>query len=328
MFIISMSTVAVLLIGGYDHEKIGDISAFIIYLSQIAGALQMLTGLINMLPRAEASSARILELLEADTELPKELESITDVEITGTIEFDHVTFAYNNSSPILKDITFKINSGEKLGIIGPTGSGKTSLVNLISRFYDVTEGQVKVDDIDVRKYDLHTLRSQISTVMQKALLFAGTIEDNVRLGAMSAEEQLLISSSKDAEAYEFITRFTDGYNSILGERGINLSGGQKQRLSMARSFITEPRILIFDDSTSAVDMTTEVKILDAINKHINNKTVIIIAQRIRSVMNADKIIVIENGVITGHGSHEELLKNNKYYQDIYETQIGGVNNGK
>ncbi len=327
MFVMNMCIVSVLYFGGLDvihgNFDTGNIVAFLGYLGQISGALGMINGMIKMLPRAAASSTRLLELFDVNSELKQSLNPTTGVNIKGQIEFRNVDFGYKDQKPILKNVSFKIKAGEKLGIIGTTGSGKTSLINLIPRFYDVSEGQVLIDDVNVKDYDIHTLRSQISTVMQKALLFAGTIEDNIKFGAMDQDEETVLDASKNAEAYEFITAFSDGYQTILGERGINLSGGQKQRLSMSRSLLVNPKILIFDDSTSAVDMTTESKILKSLNNNINQTTTIIIAQRIRSVMNADKILVLENGRVTGFGTHVELLQKNKLYQDIYNTQMGG-----
>jgi len=332
MFVMNMCIVAVLYIGGTDvidgKYEAGNIVAFLGYLAQISMALSMINHLIQMLPRAAASSTRLIELFEINTELTQIEDPVTDTVINGKIEFKNVSFAYLNEKPVLNNVSFSIEAGEKVGIIGTTGSGKSSLINLIPRFYDVLEGEVLIDDVNVKDYELHTLRKQVSTVMQKALLFAGTIEDNIKFGAMEKDEDEVFYASKNAEAYDFITAFSDGYNTILGERGINLSGGQKQRLSMSRSIITTPKILIFDDSTSAVDMTTEQKILKALNNNTNKCTTIIIAQRIRSVMNADKILVLEKGSVTGMGTHVELLKNNQLYQAIYETQMGGINDEK
>lgn len=326
MFVMNMCVVAVIYIGGLDviaqKYDAGNIVSFLGYLGQISMALNMIMHVINMLPRAGASSSRLVELFNVQNELIEKGDCIKDKEIKGKIEFKNVTFAYKGHKPVLHNISFTIEAGEKLGILGTTGSGKTTLINLIPRFYDVNEGEVLIDDINVKDYELKTLRSQISTVMQRALLFAGTIEDNIKFGAMDKDEEEVYYASKNAEAYDFIMSFTDGYNTILGERGINLSGGQKQRISMSRSLITEPKILIFDDSTSAVDMSTEQKILQSLKNNINKRTTIIIAQRIRSVINADKIMILENGKITGFGTHKELLENNLLYQKIYKQQMG------
>jgi ATP-binding cassette subfamily B protein len=330
MFVMNMCIVAVLYIGGLDvingKYEAGNIVAFLGYLGQISMALNMIVRVIRMLPRAGASSNRLVDLFDVESELKTSDEPIKDYELNGKIEFKNVSFGYHGQKLVLDDISFKLEPGEKLGIIGTTGSGKTTLVNLIPRFYDVKDGEVLIDDINIKEFDLHTLRRQISTVMQRALLFAGTIEDNIKFGDMEKDEDEVYYAAKNAEAYDFIVSFTNGYDTILGERGINLSGGQKQRLSMSRSLITNPKILIFDDSTSAVDMTTEQKILHALNTNVNKCTTIIIAQRIRSVINADKIMILEAGKITGFGTHKELLEQNKLYQAIYATQMGDDNN--
>jgi len=332
-FVTNFCVVAVIYIGGLDviAEKYnaGNIIAFLGYLSQIMMALNLISGLILEFPRAGASANRLYELFEVQSEIKNSANPIKDVEIKGKIEFRNVTFAYKGQEePILKNVSFKIDSGQVLGILGTTGSGKTTLINLIPRFYDVTEGEILIDDINVKDYDLYTLRSQISTVMQKALLFAGTIADNIKFGRMSATDDEVDKASKAAEAYEFIEGFPEGYDTILGERGINLSGGQKQRLSLARSLLVKPKILILDDSTSAVDMATEQRILKALRQDVTDCTKIIIAQRIRSVLSADKILILEDGRVTGYGTHEELLKSNKFYQTLYNQQMGGSNDEK
>lgn len=332
-FVTNFCVVAVIYIGGLDviadKYNAGNIIAFLGYLSQIMMALNLISGLILEFPRAGASANRLYELFEVQSEIKNSANPIKDVEIKGKIEFRNVTFAYKGQEePILKNVSFKIDSGQVLGILGTTGSGKTTLINLIPRFYDVTEGEILIDDINVKDYDLYTLRSQISTVMQKALLFAGTIADNIKFGRMSATDDEVDKASKAAEAYEFIEGFPEGYDTILGERGINLSGGQKQRLSLARSLLVKPKILILDDSTSAVDMATEQRILKALRQDVTDCTKIIIAQRIRSVLSADKILILEDGRVTGYGTHEELLKSNKFYQTLYNQQMGGSNDEK
>ncbi|HEY8364772.1 MAG TPA: ABC transporter ATP-binding protein [Haloplasmataceae bacterium] len=328
--IMNLCIVAVLYIGGTDvilgKYDSGKIVSFLGYLGQITMALNMIVELISMLPRAISSVNRLAELFAIDSELVQKEDAITNKTINGKIEFRNVTFAYKGQKPTLHNISFVLEPGEKLGILGTTGSGKTTLISLIPRFYDVLEGEVLIDDINVKDYDLYTLRRQISTVMQKALLFAGTIEDNIKFGDMDATEEDVEYVSKNACAYDFIMSFSDGYNTILGERGINLSGGQKQRISMSRSLLTKPRILIFDDSTSAVDMSTEQKILNSLEQNVKDCTTIIVAQRIRSVINADKIMILEDGRITGFGKHEELIQSNKLYQEIYASQMGGDEN--
>jgi ATP-binding cassette subfamily B protein len=326
MIVINLSIAAILYYGGIDVVKqsldIGEIVAFINYLGLVAGSLGMFTNIINLFPRAEASSQRVLELLESELEL-KDRSIITKKDFEGKIEFKDVSFSYPDGTEVLKHVSFVLNPGERLGIIGTTGSGKTTLTNLISRFYDVTEGQIYIDDQPIQDYDLHYLRSNISTVMQKALLFSGSIGDNVRFGQMDATKEDLIEATTQTDAYEFIENYPDQFDSIIGQRGINLSGGQKQRLSMARSILTNPKILIFDDSTSAVDMATEARILTSLSRKIKGTSLIIIAQRVQSIIDADQILVIENGIVTGTGTHEELLNSNLLYQQIYEIQLGG-----
>lgn len=331
--IINLSTLAILYFGGQDiilrlglddGLTLGGIIAFTNYLGQVAGALGMFNRIINLYPRAEASSTRLLELLETDYELKGNnlITHDSNFDFKGEIAFKNVSFAYNNGKKVLEDINFTVRPGERLGIIGTTGSGKSTLTYLIPRFYDATEGEITIDGMNVKDYELHYLRSQISMVMQRALLFSGSIGDNVKFARIEVEDERLIDSTKTADAYEFIDKYPDKFESIIGQRGINLSGGQKQRVSMSRSIITEPKILIFDDSTSAVDMATEARILNALNKKTKNTTTIIIAQRIQSIKDCDQILVLQNGRISGRGNHEELLKSNALYKEIYDAQIG------
>lgn len=332
--IINVSIVAILYFGGIEiinnyHQvdlelSVGRITAFIAFLGQVAGALMMFNRIINLYPRAEASSKRILEILEADLAMKgtNRINTNSDHKFIGEITFNNVSFSYIPGKNVLEDISFTVKPGERLGIIGTTGSGKSTLTYLIPRYYDVTGGEVLIDGINVKEYDVHYLRSHISMVMQRPLLFSGTIGDNVKFARLDAEEEEMIMATQTADAYEFIVRYPDRFDSIIGQRGINLSGGQKQRLSMSRSIITEPKILIFDDSTSAVDMQTEARILSALDKHTKDTTTIIIAQRIQSVKNCDQILVLEDGRITGRGTHEELLQSNALYQQIYDIQIG------
>lgn len=325
LIVINFSTAAVLYFGGYDVMndaiEIGKIFAFITYLGQISGAMGTMMNVINIFPRAEASSGRVLELINSNLELENK-GTTTNPDFKGKIEFRNVSFSYKDT-PVLKNVSFVLNPGERLGIIGTTGSGKTTLVQLIARFYDVTSGDIFIDDVNIKDYDLHHLRSHISMVMQKALLFAGTIGDNIKFGNMAAPDEEVIASSLHAEAFEFIDKYENKFSSLIGERGINLSGGQKQRVSIARSLMTKPKILIFDDSTSAVDMTTEANILNTLRHKIDQTSVIIIAQRIQSIRDADQILILEQGKITGKGTHEDLLKSHSLYQEIYEMQLGG-----
>lgn len=332
--IINLSIVAILYFGGREviaqhgtdaaSLSLGRIIAFINYLWQVVNSIMMFNRIINLYPQAEASSKRLLELLETDYTMSSQNLVTADSghEFKGEITFKNVSFSYDGKKKVLDRISFTVKPGQRLGIIGTTGAGKSTLISLIPRYYDATEGEVLIDGINVKDYDLHYLRSNISMVMQRPLLFSGAIGDNVRFARMDADEEEMIQATQIADAYEFIVRYPDRFDSIIGQRGINLSGGQKQRISMARSIITEPKILIFDDSTSAVDMQTEARILSALQKKTKGTTTIIIAQRIQSIIDCDQILVLEDGKITGLGTHEELLKTNELYRKIYEIQIG------
>ena len=244
--------------------------------------------------------------------------------------FENVSFSYPNSSglPVLKDMSFEIKSGETVAIIGATGSGKTSLVDLIARFYDATEGKVFVNGIDVKEYDLTALRQKIGFVLQKSETFSGTIADNIRWGNPDATLEEIQTAAKIAQADEYIQGFENGYDTVIGEKGASLSGGQKQRLSIARAIVKKPEILIFDDSTSALDFSTEAKLHKALREHLNDTTIIMIAQRVASIMGADRIIVLDNNTISAIGTHKELLETSPVYQDIYNSQMkGGETNG-
>ena len=247
--------------------------------------------------------------------------------VKGEVEFKNVSFKYSTDSSgddILEDISFKANAGEVIGIVGGTGCGKSSLVHLIPRLYDVTQGQVLVDGVDVREYDIKTLRDMIGVVLQKNVLFSGTIKENLRWGNANATDEEIITACKAAQAHDFITAQPDGYDTNLSQGGLNLSGGQKQRLCIARAMLKKPKILILDDSTSAVDTATEAKIRESFYTELSDTTVFIIAQRISSVMDADKILVVDDGKIMGMGTHDELIENNEIYQEIYHTQQKGV----
>lgn len=302
----------------------GELMSLLTYCMNILMSLMMLSMVFVMITMSMASAERICEVLneKADLVNPENPEyEVAD----GSIEFRHVTFRYYKDSerPVLGDINLKINSGETIGIIGGTGSAKTSLVNLISRLYDAGEGTVLVGGKDVRNYDLETLRNEVAVVLQKNVLFSGTILDNLRWGKKDATEQECREACRLACADEFIERFPDGYETHIEQGGTNVSGGQKQRLCIARAILKKPRILVLDDSTSAVDTATDAKIRKALMQQIPDTTKLIIAQRISSVQNADRIIVMEDGRIDGFGTHEELLASNEIYRDVYESQTGG-----
>ena len=302
----------------------GQLNALFGYIMNILMALMMLSMAFVMISMSAASAKRIVEVLDETTDLPPAKAPVQEVK-DGSIRFDHVTFKYKHGSgqPVLNDITFDIKPGETLGIIGGTGSAKSSLVQLIPRLYDAETGTVSVGGVDVRDYNLDVLRHEVSMVLQKNVLFSGTILDNLRWGSENASEEECIRVAKLACADEFIERFPDKYNTWIEQGGSNVSGGQKQRLTIARALLRKPKVLILDDSTSAVDTTTDAKIRKAFREEIPGTTKIIIAQRISSVQDADRILVLDNGQINGLGTHEELLKNNAIYQEVYNSQTQG-----
>ena len=302
----------------------GQLNALFGYIMNILMALMMLSMAFVMISMSAASAKRIVEVLDEKTDLPPAKAPVQEVK-DGSIRFDHVSFKYKHGAgqPVLNDITFDIKPGETLGIIGGTGSAKSSLVQLIPRLYDAESGTVSVGGVDVRDYDLNVLRREVSMVLQKNVLFSGTILDNLRWGNENASEEECIRVAKLACADEFIERFPDKYNTWIEQGGSNVSGGQKQRLTIARALLRKPKVLILDDSTSAVDTATDAKIRKAFREEIPGTTKIIIAQRISSVQDADRILVLDNGRIDGLGTHEELLKTNAIYQEVYSSQTQG-----
>ncbi|MDY3032116.1 MAG: ABC transporter ATP-binding protein [Clostridia bacterium] len=303
--------------------QIGDLSAFTTYIVQILMSLMMLSMLIMQMSRAMASSKRICEVLDTKADLSDDKSAHKDSVISnGKIEFKNVSFRYykNRKENVLDNISFTINPGETVGIIGTTGSGKSSLVQLIPRLYDVNEGAVLIDGVDVRDYSLEHLRTAVGMVLQKNVLFSGTIKDNLKWGDENASDEEIFAAADSAQAHGFVESFTEGYNTELGQGGVNVSGGQKQRLCIARALLKKPKILILDDSTSAVDTATEAKIREAFRTSLKDSTKIIISQRINSVIEADKIIVLEDGRISGIGTHEELMRSSGEYREIYSSQ--------
>ena len=302
----------------------GQLNALFGYIMNILMALMMLSMAFVMIAMSAASAKRIVEVLDEHTDLPPAKQPVQQV-ADGSIQFDHVTFKYKHGSgqPVLNDISFTIKPGETLGIIGGTGSAKSSLVQLIPRLYDAESGTVRVGGVDVRDYNLDVLRREVSMVLQKNVLFSGTILDNLRWGDANATEEECIRMAKLACADEFIQRFPDKYNTWIEQGGSNVSGGQKQRLTIARALLRKPKVLILDDSTSAVDTATDAKIRKAFREEIPGTTKIIIAQRISSVQDADRILVLENGQINGLGTHAELLATNAIYQEVYNSQTQG-----
>ena len=326
MVTINLGVAGVLWFGGFSVNtgeiQVGRIIALTNYMAQLSSSLMMISTVFTMFVRARASAERIGEVMNASGSVQKSIKPINILIKTG-IEFKNVSFAYSGDPDkfVLKRINFSVNSGTTLGIIGTTGSGKTSLVNLIPRFYNAAEGSVKVFGIDVRDADVHELRDVIAVVPQKNTLFTGSILDNIRWGNDKASFDQVRRASEIAQVHEFIKSLRSGYDTMLGQGGVNLSGGQKQRIAIARALVKKPKILILDDCTSAVDLITESKIQKGLREYSNDLICIIIAQRITSVMGADSILVIDNGEIAGNGNHNELMDNCSIYQDIYDSQF-------
>lgn len=304
----------------------GELMGFISYVMQILISLMMISFIFVMIVISRASVLRIIEIIDEEIDIRDKVEDSGLRAENGSIVFDNVTFSYSKSSenPTLSNISFEIKSGETIGIIGGTGSGKTSLVQLIPRLYDVTEGRVLVGGYDVRDYTLDTLRDAVAMVLQKNVLFSGTIKENLKWGNKNATDEEIEEACKAAQAHDFIVSFSEGYETFLGQGGVNVSGGQKQRLCIARALMKKPKIIILDDSTSAVDTATDSKIRQAFRDKLSDVTTIIIAQRIASVCDADKIIVMDDGKIDAIGTHEELLATNSIYREVYESQQKGV----
>ncbi|MDE7167435.1 MAG: ABC transporter ATP-binding protein/permease [Clostridia bacterium] len=301
-----------------------DLQTLNIYAMQILSGVMMVAMCLNFISLSRGSMERICEVLNEKTTLPKPEAPVYEVK-DGSIEFENVDFAYSQKADVsvLSNLNFTINSGETVGIIGATGSGKTSLVSLIPRLYDTTQGTVKVGGVDVKNYDMNTLRNKVAMVLQKNVLFSGTVAENLRWGDENATDEDLRFAARQACAEEFIDALPGGYNYDLGQGGVNVSGGQKQRLCIARALLKKPNVIIFDDSTSAVDTKTDAQIRDALRKYAPDITKIIIAQRIASVEDADKIIVLDDGEISGIGTHSELMKTNEIYREVYESQVKG-----
>jgi len=328
MFVMNFGIVVVLWIGGYGVEKgtiqVGHVIAFSNYMTQILISLMMISMVFNMFVRAKTSASRVGQVLSEEDNMTWSNESMLSFKRGARIDFESVSFSYEGASgePVLKNITFTCLEGETVGIIGSTGSGKSTLVGLIPRFYDITSGTIKINGVDISKINPKALRDRIAIVPQKATLFTGTIIENIRWGKEDATLEEIKLAAKIADADGFITKSPEGYETRIGQGGVNFSGGQKQRLSIARALVKEPEILIFDDSTSAVDVATEIRIKESLKKYAQGLTLLLIAQRISSVVDADRIIVLDNGEIVGNGKHAELLENCIPYQEIYQSQFG------
>ena len=327
MTALNISLVAVLWFGGVKVNvgsmSLGEVMAFVNYITQILMALQMVAFLTVNISRAKASSDRLAEVLSAEASIysPK---APVGAPSKGMVEFKDVSFNYEGASgdPVLKSVDVTAFPGQTLAILGATGSGKSTLVNLIPRFFDPTAGRVLVDGTDVRDMDLKALRDSVGMVLQDPVLFTGTIRDNIRWGKADATDEEVIEAARVAQAHDFIASFPEGYDTMVGQKGVNLSGGQKQRLAIARALVRKPRILVLDDSTSAIDMGTEERLQAALKEYMKGRTTIVIAQRISSVMDADDIIVLEDGQVVAEGTHHRLMEDSEVYRDIVRSQLG------
>ena len=328
LFFVNLGVVGVLWFGGQlaigGDFTVGEIVASVNYMAFSLFPMMMLGGMVGPLSAAAASAGRIWEVLDsaADVQDRPRARALSDVE--GRVAFEDVCFSYNHGCEelVLKDINLVAEPGQTVAILGATGSGKSSLIHLIPRFYDVEAGRVTLDDVDVRDLPLDALRAQVGIVLQETVLFSGTVRDNIRYGRPGATEEEVIAAAKAAHAHDFIAAFPDGYDTLIGQRGVNLSGGQKQRIAIARALLVRPKVLILDDSTSAVDVETETKIQTALEDLMVGRTCFVIAQRISTVLNADRIVVLGRGQIAATGTHTELMASSSIYREIYESQLG------
>jgi ATP-binding cassette subfamily B protein len=328
MLTVNFGVVGAIWFGGgqviLGNMKIGQVMAFVNYLLHTLFSLMMVSMLLIQVSRAEASADRITEVLNSEPDIKDKPDAISMFRPKGRVAFENVTFSYdgNLKAPVLRNINFVAEPGQTIAILGATGSGKSSLIHLIPRFYDATEGRVTIDGVDVRDVCAEALRSNVGIALQESVLFSGTIRDNIRYGRPDATDEEVVAAAKAVQAHDFINEFPEGYDTQLGQRGVNLSGGQKQRLAIARALIINPAVLILDDSTSSVDVETEAKIQDVLLTLMKNRTSFVIAQRISTVLNADKIIVLEDGAVVAEGTHSELLASSPIYREIYESQLG------
>jgi ATP-binding cassette subfamily B protein len=327
MLTLNLGVVAALWFGGVQVNlgslQLGQVVAFINYLMQTLMSLMMVSMLVVRISRAEASAVRIQEVLASEPKVKNNPAAPAIFRPQGRVAFENVRFSYNSEGhdPVLKAVNFTAEPGQTIALLGATGAGKSSLINLIPRFYDVTGGRVTIDGVDVREIDERTLRRQIGVALQESVLFSGTIRDNIRYGRPDAGDDEVIAAAKMAQAHDFISRLPQGYDSMVGQRGVNLSGGQKQRLAIARALLTQPAILILDDSTSAVDVETEARIQAALAGVAQVRTSFVVAQRVSTVLTADKILVLDDGRIVAAGDHDELLASSPIYREIYESQM-------
>jgi len=326
--LLNLGVVAVIYYGGIQVSvgttSVGEIVAFTNYLQNAIGALLTLSLMTGNVSAANVSAGRIWKIIDSEPLVKNDEAPVKLADFKGRVTFEGVGFRYrgNSGTPVLSGVTFTAEPGERVAILGATGSGKTTLVNLIPRFYDATEGSIKIDGVDIRRLDLQSLRERIGVSAQDTTLFSGTIRDNIRFGRKQATDAEVVEAAKAAQAHDFIAGFPDGYDTILGQRGVTLSGGQKQRIAIARALLVKPSILILDDSTSAVDAETEYKIEQALEKTLRDTTSFVVAQRISTVLNADKILVLDEGRVAAEGTHKQLLKSSPIYREIYDSQLG------
>jgi ATP-binding cassette subfamily B protein len=336
MLALNLGVVGAIWFGGIQVNqgtmKVGQLIAFINYLMRTLMSMAFVSMLAMRFARAQASADRVLEVLESEPEIKNKPSVIRTFPPQGHVVFRDVSFSYDGDTrePVLTNVSFDAKPGQTVALLGATGSGKSSLVYLIPRFYDVSGGKVLLDGVDVRTLDSAELRRHIGVALQETVLFSGNIRDNIRYGRPEASDEEVVAAAKAAQAHNFIQTFPDGYDTVLGQRGVNLSGGQKQRIAIARALLTRPSVLILDDSTSSVDVETEIKIEEALEHLMKGRTSFVIAQRISTVLNADKILVLDDGKIVAEGTHDELLASSPIYREIYESQLGngGVPNGQ
>jgi ATP-binding cassette subfamily B protein len=328
MALLNLGTVAIIYFGGLQvfagTTSVGQIMAFINYLFGTMFPVLMLSMMAGQISVANASAGRIMQVLDSVPEVQDKPDAIVLNDMKGRVVFNDVTFSYRDDGgdPVLFDINFTAEPGETVAVLGSTGSGKSSLIHLIPRFYDVSKGSVTIDGVDVRSIQTNSLRRHIGISLQETILFSGTIRDNLCYGRPDATDEEVVEAAQAAQAHEFIMSFPDGYDTLVGQRGVNLSGGQKQRVAIARALLMKPTILILDDSTSVVDVETEAKIEEALEVLMEDRTSFVIAQRISTVLKADKILVLDDGQIAAEGNHTDLLKNSPIYREIYESQLG------
>jgi len=321
----SVSTVLVLWVGGWQviagNLTLGALVAFNSYVLQLVNPVRRLGFLLTMLGESRASADRVFEILDAESEVEDSPDAVPMGAIRGQVTFDHVSFSYVDDSPVLQDVSFEVKPGQVVALLGPTGSGKSTITNLIPRFYETTQGTIRIDGTDIRTVTLESLRSQIGIVLQETLLFATTIRENIAFGRPEATQEEIEAAARAAAAHDFIVQMSDGYNTDVGERGVTLSGGQRQRVAIARALLMDPRILILDDATSSVDTDTEQQIQAALARLMEGRTSFVIAQRVSTVRNADLILVLDNGRLVAQGRHSDLIRESGIYADIYYRQL-------